>query len=145
MLLGGKKPKSTIVVGNKTGSDIDLIQNKLKGVPKVISLHVYRLDPETTVENLIHYLKPSFPEVLCEKLNSKHPESYSSFKVNLYEEHLEQALDPNLWPRNCCVRRFLYMRPFLRDQPEEKNGPSLNNHLEVKNGTNRNRSEGNNQ
>lgn len=122
------KSKRPIVIGRNTGSD--KTENKLKGVPKITSLHVYRLDPETTTDCLVANLKSSFPEISCEKLNSKHPESYSSFKVNLYEKHLERASDPDLWPTDCCVRRFLHLRP------QNDRLASINNERSKKDGSN---------
>lgn len=58
---------------------------------------------------LVELLKPTFPEVSCEKLVSRHPELYSSFKVGIYEGNFGTAMDPALWPSNACIRRFLQL------------------------------------
>lgn len=82
---------------------------KLQGVPKYVPLHLYRVAPDTKAENVVDFLKPSFPEVKVEGLTSKHPEQYASFKVFIYEHNMETALDSNIWPENACIRRFLYL------------------------------------
>lgn len=101
--------RKTVVGMNRQQEGSNLPQ--LQGVPKTISLHVYRLSPATKVEHVINFLKNKFPEVRVEQLTSRHPDMYSSFKVDIYEEHFEAALDPNLWPLNACVRRFLHFHP----------------------------------
>lgn len=93
------------VIGNITDSSI-----KLMGVPKYVSLHVYRLGPGTKSAQVIDFIKPKFPEAKCEQLNSRNPEEYSSFKVDIYEENLNSALDANSWPSSACVRRFFFPR-----------------------------------
>lgn len=102
-----RKPKRVTVIGNKEGRN----DYKLQGVPKIISLHVYRLAPDTKSESVVDFLKQYFPEIKCEKLTARHPDLYSSFKIDIYEEHESVAMDPSLWPRNTCIRRFLYLRP----------------------------------
>lgn len=99
------------MVGNISKDNIGSV--KLQGVPRSISLHVYRLSPDTTSEQVTSFLKDKFPEVKCEKLTSKHPDEYSSFRVDVHQTNYEKALDPNLWPVNTCVRRFLFPRQKL--------------------------------
>ena len=106
-----RKQKRTIVVGNNNKSDTGIV--KLKGVAKTVSLHVYRLSPSTTVDQVEQFLKADFPEVKCEKLNSRQPDVYSSFKVDVYEDNLEAVMNPNIWPNNTYIRRFLYPRQTL--------------------------------
>lgn len=45
------------------------------------ALHVSNLKPDTETEDLNKFLLKSFSDVKCEALNSRFPESYSSFKV----------------------------------------------------------------
>lgn len=73
-------------------------------------LHVYKLHVNTTVEELVGYLKPDFPEVKVEKLNSAHPELYSSFKVTVLKENELKALNPELWPTGVRLSRFFVYR-----------------------------------
>ena len=37
---------------------------------------------------------------------SKHPEIYSSFKIDIHESDKELALDEKNWPANAHVKRF---------------------------------------
>ncbi|CAG9815509.1 unnamed protein product [Phaedon cochleariae] len=98
-----RKRRRNVIIG-KNSTEI------VKGVPKYINLHVYRLKPGTTTDELTHLLKSNFPEVACESLNSKFPELYSSFKVTIMESHFRKAMDPSLWPFGACISRFLEKR-----------------------------------
>ncbi|EFA13122.1 hypothetical protein TcasGA2_TC006836 [Tribolium castaneum] len=53
---------------------------QLRLAPKMHHLHVYRLHPDTEINDIVDFLKADFPEIQCEALPSKHPEEYSSFK-----------------------------------------------------------------
>ena len=112
-----RKQNRKVVVGKDSNGDPNLCN--LKGVPRFVSLHVYRLSPETRVEHLVNYLKPRFPEVKCEQLNSKHPEEYASFKVDIFDKNLDKALDGNIWPSNARVRRY-FLYPINVQQQREK-------------------------
>ncbi|KAK5650246.1 hypothetical protein RI129_001275 [Pyrocoelia pectoralis] len=78
------RSKNTPIVGEL---NIDHTKVSLRASPKQAYLHVYRLHPDTKVDDLCSYLKPTFPEVSCEQLKSLHPESYSSFKIKLNYLH----------------------------------------------------------
>ena len=83
---------------------------KLQGVPKIVSLHVFRSAPATALNDVLEFLKPSFPEITGEQLTSRHPEQYASFRIDVYEDNVQKAMDPGLWPSNTRVRHFLYTR-----------------------------------
>lgn len=100
-----RRGKMVVGVGNESQTE-----TKVKGVPKTIDLHVYRIHPKTSAEDLKDMLKPHFGEVVTEALESRNPEIYSSFKVTIFRENFEKAMDATLWPKNTCVRRFLYIR-----------------------------------
>nr|XP_023028606.1 uncharacterized protein LOC111516703 [Leptinotarsa decemlineata] len=105
-----KRKRSLVIENNKeTGS--------VKVVPKHVSLHVYRLDPQTTVNELQQSLVGSFPEVNCEALNSKFPSIYFSFKVTFYEDNFKKVMDPEEWPYGACVNRFLVKHKMNRPIP----------------------------
>lgn len=87
---------------------VDKKAGTIKGVHKYGHLHVYRLDPVITEEDLINYVKSkNINEVKCEKLNSKFPDIYSSFKVSVPSKYFEVLLKPEMWPEEVCVNRFL--------------------------------------
>ncbi|KAJ4430659.1 hypothetical protein ANN_19249 [Periplaneta americana] len=58
------KPKRQVIVGSKSTNDK---KNKLQGVPKTVSLHVYRLSPDTEPNGLVDFLKPTFSVLSCTK------------------------------------------------------------------------------
>lgn len=100
-----RRPKVNVVVGNNSTTTCSL-----KPSNALAFLHVYKLHPETNVEELTSYLSQLFPEVKCEKLNSQYPNYYSSFKVTIHKDHYAQATDPALWPKGSCVNRFFHRR-----------------------------------
>ena len=101
------KAKRPAVVGSMTSNASK--PTTLVGVPILCSLHVYRLAPDTNLEIVLEILKPIFPQISGEQLTSRNPEIYASFKLNIYEKHLAQAMDPSIWPANACVRRFFHL------------------------------------
>ncbi|KAJ4433078.1 hypothetical protein ANN_15335 [Periplaneta americana] len=64
-----KKTKRITVIGKKANNYTSV--SKLHGVPKYVPLHVYRLAPETKTDEVIEFIKPSFPEVKVEKLTNR--------------------------------------------------------------------------
>lgn len=100
-----KKRKPRILVGKKEDTEVSI-----RAVPKLVDLHVYRLHPDTTSVQITNHLKPIFPEVKSEKLDSKNANIYASFKVTILQENFSKAMDATVWPVNTCVRRFLYHR-----------------------------------
>nr|CAI5831234.1 unnamed protein product [Callosobruchus analis] len=95
--------RNNVIVGNREDPNV-------KGVPSFTELHVYRLSKNTTVQSLTTFLKENLPEVICEQMNSKHPDLYSSFKVKIHSKNFNIAMDPKLWPSGACVNRFLSLR-----------------------------------
>nr|CAI5868327.1 unnamed protein product [Callosobruchus analis] len=98
--------RKNTIVGNREDSDV-------KGVPSYTQLHVYRLSRDTTMQSLTDFLKLTFPEVICEAMSSKHPDLYSSFKVQIYNKNFKKAMDPKVWPSGACVNRFLEIKKKL--------------------------------
>lgn len=72
--------------------------------------HVTKLDPKTTAEDLKRFLQADLPEVRVDKLDSLHPDSYSSFKIGISEESESKVLDPSFWPSGSRVNRFFHAR-----------------------------------
>lgn len=95
------KPKAPLIRGTAEDSVI-------RGVMKYAYLHAYRLDPTLKAENVKNcLLSKNIGTVMCEQLNSKYPEEYSSFKVSLPAEKVEEARNPSLWPTGVCIDHFL--------------------------------------
>nr|CAH7714791.1 unnamed protein product [Callosobruchus chinensis] len=72
------RKRSSLVIG--AGSD-----NNVKGVAKRVSLHVSRIHPQTTLDEMETMVRCNFPEASVEQLKSKYPDEYSSFKVSIYQ------------------------------------------------------------
>lgn len=66
-----------IIFGSKDPSSV-----RLKVVPRMGCVHVYRLAPETTEKAVSDYLQQFGPCCKCEMLNSKFPEIYVLFFQN---------------------------------------------------------------
>lgn len=96
-----KKRRRSIITGSS-----DILTGRVKGVPRMVALHVYRVSPFTTARDLEELLHSNFPEVSCEVITSKHPNIYSSFKVNIFESNFKAAMNPKLWPYGTCIQRF---------------------------------------
>lgn len=93
-----------LVVGSFSGS------TSVEGVEKFKAFHVSNLKPSTTVEDLQSFLNKNFAIAKCEKLSSKYPDSYSSFKVLIPDSDYEKALDGSNWPNKANVHRFFRPR-----------------------------------
>lgn len=80
----------------------------LKGVERYMHRHVCRLSPETKAEDIIKYLKPKIPNIMCDKLQSRQPSIYSSFKVSVPARCIDIIDDSNIWPEGVLVNRFFH-------------------------------------
>lgn len=100
-----KKRSRTLVVGSNSES------SSVEGVGKFKAFHLSNLKPDTTTENLQKFLNEHFTSVKCEKLTSKFPDSYSSFKVLILSSEYDKALDGSNWPNKASVHRFFRPRP----------------------------------
>ncbi|CAG9825631.1 unnamed protein product [Phaedon cochleariae] len=96
--------KHRVIIGKNTEN------NLVKGVPKFTTLHVSRINKDTTSEALTELLHKHFPEATCEAMNSRYPDSYSSFKVKIRNDNFNKAMDPEVWPYGTCISRFLERR-----------------------------------
>lgn len=101
-----KKRSGRPIIGVKDVADGGV--SGLRAAKTSRPFHITKLHPETTSEDLIGFLKPILPEVKVEKLDSLHPEAYSSFKIVAYEENQDRILDPSIWPAGCKINRFFF-------------------------------------
>lgn len=99
-----RKHRRSVLVGDNKESSV------VKGVPRFVHLHVYRVSPETTAEDLTGMLKVNFPEVVCETLVPRHPGVYASFKVSVFGHNFKTAMNASLWPQGACISRFFFPR-----------------------------------
>lgn len=104
-----KFSKSRIITGSA-------VTSTLKAITKNKYLYVTRLEKAITTEEIINYLKEkNFTEIVCEKMNSKRPDIYSSFKIGGPERIIEDLKQPEIWPVGAYVNPFLW-----RMMPQEK-------------------------
>nr|CAI5833383.1 unnamed protein product [Callosobruchus analis] len=76
----------------------------------MVYYHVFNLHPSVNQDNIEKYLKPRFPEVRCERLESRRPEEYSSFKVGILEKNSASFLDSKIWATGTKINKFFYPR-----------------------------------
>ncbi|KAG5866057.1 hypothetical protein JTB14_010488 [Gonioctena quinquepunctata] len=105
-----KNNRRYMVGGNEEISGISTI-------PKVISLHVTRLTPNTNSDDLKKVLVKHFPEVVCEEHPSKLPDLYASMKVTIKQENFSRAWKREIWPSGALVSRFFVKK---RTAPQEQ-------------------------
>ena len=103
-----KNPQLTIIGNQKVQGDSN--GEGLKTAPKKAFLYVSRLHSSTESTDVSTFLKATFPEIECEKLTSKFPQHYSSFKVTIDFLNLEKAMDGSIWPHGCFVTRFFHRK-----------------------------------
>lgn len=97
-----RKSRPVLVIGKS------LEPSTVEGVEKLRAFHVSRLKPSTTTEDLQTFLNKNFRDVKCEQLQSKYPESYSSFKVLIRNDEFEKVQDSSNWPNNACVNYYFH-------------------------------------
>lgn len=109
-----RRRKRRFVVGKNTTSTGIQIQT----VPKYTHLHVTRLSPTTTADELQRLLSTNFPGVQCEAHSSRYPEIYSSMKVTIRQDDLRNAWKSEIWPSGAIVSRFL-MKKRVQSTPTD--------------------------
>lgn len=81
---------------------------EFKGVVKYKDYHVYRLPPKFEDTDLINHLKSKdIQDVKCERMNSRYPDEYSSFKVSVALKYDKEFRNPNIWPEYVVINPFL--------------------------------------
>nr|CAI5860150.1 unnamed protein product [Callosobruchus analis] len=95
-----RRSESLVIGSNSSNTTV-------KGVEKKAFLHVTRIDPNVTEKDMTSFMKNCFPEVKVGKLNSKRPDLYASFKVEINQSNFKSAMCADKWPKNACIRHFL--------------------------------------
>ncbi|XP_045460403.1 uncharacterized protein LOC123670871 [Harmonia axyridis] len=99
-----RRNRSALVVGRSAESSTVL------GIEKKRALHVSRLRPDTSTDDLKAFLNKNFPSVECEKIQSRYPESYASFKVLIPITEFDKVKNADNWPKNASVNYFFLNR-----------------------------------
>lgn len=99
-----QKPHSTGFTGSNPQT------SNIKAVSKMAEIFISRLHPSTTSDQIKTYLGPEFPEIQCESIESKHPETYSSFKITINSNNFTHLMNPDKWPNGVFINKFFRKR-----------------------------------
>lgn len=107
-----RRNRKTVICTKMQETDItsDGKKNVINAISKNAYIFVSRLSPNTTADEMISFLQDDYPEVKCAVLNSKYPESYSSFKVTVNLDNLERIMKTDQWPAGTIVTRFFHSK-----------------------------------
>lgn len=87
--------------------------SSLKGALQYNHFHIRGLDPQTSEFDVKDFLsKNRFLHAKCEKIQSKYPDSYSSFKVSILAENSDNFKNPELRPTGVKINTY-YFRKLL--------------------------------
>lgn len=115
-----------ILVGNcKSSSHCPLKAAAVSTSIRKYQYHVTNFDIDTDRDHLCNYLKTFAPNIEVEKLNSKNPSKYSSFKLSLPVEESSAIIDSNIWPNGVILNRF-FPSKFLRSNGRNQSSTSEN-------------------
>lgn len=81
---------------------------KVSAVPKMGYLHVYRLNPSTTIENLKECLHETAPHIKFEFKELHKSEFTCSYMVSFPITYVKDVYDPEIWPEGAVVNRFTF-------------------------------------
>ncbi|KAG5862669.1 hypothetical protein JTB14_003660 [Gonioctena quinquepunctata] len=112
-LMWPKREKRKFLVGNTESSTIETI-------PRKVYLHVTRLKTGTKPDDLKMFLNSKLPGVKCEVHPSRKPELYSSMKVIIDRELLNEAWKRETWPNGSMISFF-----SMKRRPTEVKDPHL--------------------
>lgn len=78
--------------------------------PNIKILHAMNFEPDTDATELSNYLKTLAPNVNVQKLNSRHPDIYASFKIIVPSDECDKLLVSDIWPEKVVLNRFLFRK-----------------------------------
>lgn len=103
------RPKRRFVIGGNNDN-----MKAIQTVPKMVTLHVSRLQPDVNINEFETLVKSKFSEAKCEPHVSRYPEVYSSVKVTIKQTNLKDAWKKEAWPEGALVSIFRNRR---KDRP----------------------------
>ncbi|CAH1109638.1 unnamed protein product [Psylliodes chrysocephalus] len=84
-------------------SNLNLKASESQGIKY---LHSTNWDPQTSTEELTNYLQVIIPSLRLEKLNSRYPQEYASFKLSVPNSELNKIMKPEIWPSGVLINEF---------------------------------------
>ena len=110
-------------VQNRRGRRSNTIQGTateslpIEGAVNFHHFHVFQVAPHVTEATMLKYLTDKeFTKVKCEKMRSKRPDEYSSYKISVPADQSEKLKQPEVWPKNVRINRF-FERLVKRNNP----------------------------
>ncbi|KAG5870230.1 hypothetical protein JTB14_029104 [Gonioctena quinquepunctata] len=115
-----KKRKYLVGQSEQTG--------EIETVPKMVTLHVTRLKPNTKPNELKKFLEKSLPDIQCEPHTSKRPDIYSSMRITIKREDFKNAWRREVWPNGALVSFFAQkrMQPTVLMDPRPQESIQIN-------------------
>lgn len=115
-----RKKQTPLIIGthSKPESDTPDSDDDFVSVKKVrrCNIHITRVKPSVSIEKIRNYVEVNLKNkevdndiiasLILEKLTSKYPENYSSFKLSILSTTRNILLDPTFWPDGVAVRNF---------------------------------------
>lgn len=107
---GGQRKNYNSTKNQVVGQLTDSTTCSLRAAPKLVHFHLTKLHPDTKKEDVLAYTSDKLSDVTVEQLQSKYPDSYSSFKLSVPEDKSDKVLDPTVWPAGAVLNRFFARR-----------------------------------
>lgn len=87
-------------------------ESEIKGIEKQKFLHVWRLQKDTTTENLEKFIRNIIKDVpiKIDKIKHKSERDYASFCIGLPESKYDQLCKPDIWPVNVEFCEWVWFR-----------------------------------
>ncbi|CAH1101788.1 unnamed protein product [Psylliodes chrysocephalus] len=83
------KPRNLLTGNMNTTSNLNLKASESQGIKY---LHSTNWDPQTSTEELTKYLQGIIPSLRLEKLNSRYPQEYASFKLSVPNSEVNKII-----------------------------------------------------
>lgn len=99
-----RKSRNILVGDGKNMPDNNVLKSAKYNEYK--HFHSTYWDPETDEGALSDYLRRFVPEVQIEKLNSRNPSRYASFKVSVPNMEAHKITRPEIWPSGVLLNQF---------------------------------------
>ncbi len=114
------KKRSLLIIGNGSHVDSTTEEGDSFAISRIIrhsSIHLTRVNPIKTEDDVLKYIENTMtsqaiikenipPKIKLTKLQSRHPENYSSYKITLDSVYFKNLLDPKFWPKGVAVRKY---------------------------------------
>ncbi|KAK9876260.1 hypothetical protein WA026_012559 [Henosepilachna vigintioctopunctata] len=105
-----KNRRNPEIVGNNKNT-------YLKGVPKMVSIYISRIDADSTEESIKNHLIENCIKQFEIKMGySKYPNIYKSYIITVPSNILEKIKEPQLWPEGTSISNFLYQLAKSKEQ-----------------------------